>query len=155
MKRLLASLSVALCSLGACQTPPPKPVVPHAAKALRLGWPAWIGIVCDELPAQRRFYRDVLGLAERGVFEGSVGFDLDGNLLELFARSNLPQYAQRGVAFGFLVEDVRAARRVLLERGVTPVSDVDGASGDYWAYFRDAEGNLFEIVQHARPRKDF
>jgi len=154
MTRALALLAV-VGALGGCGTPPPKPAVPHAAKALRLGWPAWIGIVCDDLQAQRRFYRDVLGLTERGVFVSSIGFDLDGNLLELFARSQLPQYAQRGVAFGFLVEDVREARRILLQRGVTPVSGVDGGPDEYWAYFRDPEGNLFEIVQHVRLRKDF
>lgn len=94
-----------------------------------------------------------MGLREHGVFEGSVGFDFDGNLLELFARSSRPQYAQRGVAFGFLVQDIRAARRILLQRGVTPVSGVEGGPDDYWAYFREAEGNLFEIVQHVRLRE--
>ena len=32
-----------------------------------LRWPVWIGIVCDDLQAQRRFYRDVLGLSEAEV----------------------------------------------------------------------------------------
>ncbi|MEN3341669.1 MAG: hypothetical protein V7644_1073 [Actinomycetota bacterium] len=31
---------------------------------LELGWPNWIGVVARDLEAQRRFYRDVLGLRE-------------------------------------------------------------------------------------------
>lgn len=107
-------------------------------------------MVCDDLPKQRRFYRDVLGLEERNVREGSSWFVFGNNLLELFAKSARPQYAERGVAFGFAVEDVALARQALLAKGVEPVSEVEGAGGDYWAYFRDAEGNLFEVVQR-RP----
>ena len=121
-----------------------------AAARLELGWPIWIGVVCDDLEAQRRFYRDVLSLPERRVGEGFVWFDFDGKLLELFAKSERPQYAKRGVAFGFMVDDVPAARALLLARGVEPASEVEGGPEQYWAYFRDAEGNLFEIVQPMR-----
>ncbi len=117
---------------------------------LELGWPIWIGVVCDDFEAQRRFYRDVLGLAERNVQVGSSWFEFDGKLLELFAKSARPQYARRGVAVGFAVDDIQAARATLLARGVEPVSEIEGNAGDYWAYFKDAEGNLFEIVQRAR-----
>ena len=117
---------------------------------LRLGWPIWIGIVCDDLQAQRRFYRDVLGLAESNVQVGSIWFEFDGKLLELFARSQRPQYAQRGMAFGFAVPDIQSARATLLDRGVEAVSEIEGGSDARWAYFRDAEGNLFELVE--RPR---
>ena len=116
----------------------------------RLGWPIWIGIVCDDLQAQRHFYRDVLGLTESNVQVGSIWFEFDGKLLELFAKSDLPQYARRGVAFGFAVPDIHSARATLLERGVQPVSDIDGGPDARWAYFKDAEGNLFELVE--RPR---
>jgi catechol 2,3-dioxygenase-like lactoylglutathione lyase family enzyme len=123
------------------------PVASVAATSLRLGWPIWIGIVCDDFEGQRRFYRDVLGFKEtkRGV--GWVWFDVDGKLLELFPRSSRPQYAQRGVTVGFVVDDIRAARATLLARHVTPVGDVEDGGGQSWAYFRDGEGNLFEIVQ--------
>lgn len=115
-----------------------------------MGWPIWIGIVCDDLQAQRRFYRDVLGLTESNVQVGSIWFEFDGKLLELFAKSERPQYAQRGVAFGFAVPDIRVARTTLLERGVQPVSEIEGGADARWAYFKDAEGNLFELVE--RPR---
>jgi len=117
------------------------------SRRLRLGWPIWIGVVCDDLEAQRHFYRDVLGLEERNVSVVSSWFLLDGKLLELLAKSDLAQYRQRGVAFGFAVDDVRAARSTLLERGVEPVGEVESDGHDHWAYFRDAEGNLFELAE--------
>jgi predicted enzyme related to lactoylglutathione lyase len=129
---------------AATQAPPRETV---SQVGLRLGWPIWIGIVCDDLQAQRRFYRDVLGLTESNVQAGSIWFELDGRLLELFAKSQRPQYAERGVAFGFAVPDIQSARATLLERGVQPVSEIEGVSDARWAYFRDAEGNLFELVQ--------
>ena len=119
----------------------------------RLGWPVWIGIVCDDLQAQRRFYRDVLGFSESNVSEGSAWFIVEGKLLELFARSERPQYARRGVAIGFVVDDIRAARATLIERGVEPVSEIEGGPDQHWAYFKDGEGNLFELVEPPPPRE--
>lgn len=104
-------------------------------------------MVCDDLEAQRHFYRDVLGLEESNVSVVSSWFKLDGKLFELLAKSENAQYRQRGVAFGFAVDDVRAARATLLERGVEPVGEVQSDGNDHWAYFRDAEGNLFELAQ--------
>ena len=128
---------------AATQGPPRESV---SQVGLRLGWPIWIGIVCDDLQAQRHFYRDVVGLTESNVQVGSIWFEFDGKLLELFAKSERPQYAQRGVAFGFAVPDIESARATLLERGVQPVSEIEGGSDARWAYFKDAEGNLFELV---------
>ena len=79
-------------------------------------------------------------------------FDFDGKLLELLAKSPLPQYDRRRVSFAFEVDDIHTARAELIERGVEPVTDVEGGpqSLQYWAYFKDAEGNLFELVQRLR-----
>ena len=115
-----------------------------------LHWPVWIGIVCDDLQFQRRFYRHVLGLAELRSGEDFVWFDFDGKLLELLAKApRFPQYDRRCVTFAFEVDDIHSARAELIDRGVEPVTGVEGGpeSLQYWAYFRDAEGNLFEIVQ--------
>lgn len=114
-----------------------------------LRWPVWLGVVCEDLQTQRRFYRDVLGLAELQSGEHWVWFDLDGNLLELLAKRPLPQYDQRRVSFAFDVENIQSARTELLARGVEPVTGIEGGpeSRQYWAYFKDAEGNLFELVQ--------
>ena len=112
----------------------------------------WIGVVCDDLQAQRRFYRDVLGLKEWKAAEDCVMFDLDGKLFELLAKSPHPQYDRRRVSFAFEVDDIRAARTELVRRGIEPVTDIEGGpeSTQYWAYFKDAEGNLFEIVERCR-----
>jgi catechol 2,3-dioxygenase-like lactoylglutathione lyase family enzyme len=121
---------------------------------VRLGWPAWIGVVADDLEVQRRFYRDVLGFPEIEADESYVMFDLgQGRLLELLARdAALPQYDQRRYQVGFVVDDIRVAAGELEARGVTRISEVEGGpeSRQYWCYFRDAEGNVFEIVQRLR-----
>jgi len=113
-----------------------------------LGWPVWVGVVSEDLERQRGFYRDVLGLQERDAGEDFAIFEIDGNILELLARSDAPQYSRRCISVGFVVKDIEAAQEELLRRGVEPVTGVEGpAEGQYWAYFRDAEGNLFELVQ--------
>jgi catechol 2,3-dioxygenase-like lactoylglutathione lyase family enzyme len=114
-----------------------------------LGWPVHIGIVCDDLEAQRRFYRDVLRLKEARSGEDFVWFDFDGKLVELFAKSSLPQYDRRRVSFAFEVDDIHSARAELVNRGVEAVTEIEGGpqARQYWAYFKDAEGNLFELVQ--------
>ena len=114
-----------------------------------LRWPIWIGVVCEDLEQQRQFYRDVLGLSELKAGDNWVWFDFGGKLLELLARSALPQYDRRSVCFAFEVNDIQSARAELIRRGVEPVTEIEGgpASLQYWAYFKDAEGNLFELVQ--------
>ena len=116
---------------------------------LKLRWPVWIGIVCENLDEQRRFYRDVLGLRELKAGVDWVWFDFEGKLLELLAKAPVPQYDRRKVSFAFDVDDIRSARAELIRRGVEPVTDIEGGpeSLQYWAYFEDAEGNLFELVQ--------
>ena len=116
---------------------------------VKLRWPIWIGVVSDDLEAQRRFYREVLGLEELGAGEGWVQFELDGRMIELLARSEEPQYDGRRVQVGFEVDDVQEAVRQLEATGVERISDIEGGteSGQYWCYFRDPEGNVFEIAQ--------
>jgi catechol 2,3-dioxygenase-like lactoylglutathione lyase family enzyme len=123
------------------------------AGTVSLRWPIWIGVVCDDLEKQRRFYRETLGLSELKTGDGWVWFDFGGRLLELLARSPLPQYDQRRITFAFEVEDIQMARAELIRRGVEPVTPVEGgpASLMYWTYFKDGEGNLFELVQRAVP----
>jgi catechol 2,3-dioxygenase-like lactoylglutathione lyase family enzyme len=116
----------------------------------KLGWPTWIGVVVDDLDAQRRFYRDVLGLEETGGGDDWVHFDFGGKLLELLQRdASVPQYDARRVQVGFTVEDIHAARDQLAAAGAELISDVEGGprSGNLWCYFRDPEGNVFEITQ--------
>jgi predicted enzyme related to lactoylglutathione lyase len=117
---------------------------------LKLGWPVWIGVVAEDLERERRFYRDVLGLQESEAGEGWIEFEMGpGKVFELLARSDVPQYDRRRYQVGFAVDDIRAAADALAARGVERISDIEGGpqSGQYWCYFRDPEGNVFEIAQ--------
>lgn len=118
---------------------------------LELGWPVWVGLVVEDLERQRAFYRDVLGFRELQSGNGWVWFDMgEGRLFELLAHEpSVPQYAQAGFTVAFEVEDIRAAVPELESRGATRVTEVEGGpeATQYWCYFRDSEGNLFEIVE--------
>jgi predicted enzyme related to lactoylglutathione lyase len=121
-----------------------------------LGWPVWIGVVADDLDGQRRFYRDVLGLTELEAGDDWVQFDFGGHrLLELLARSDKRQYNERRVQVGFAVTDIRAAVAELEARGVERITEIEGGpeSGQYWCYFRDPEGNVFELAQRVVPQE--
>jgi catechol 2,3-dioxygenase-like lactoylglutathione lyase family enzyme len=116
---------------------------------LELKWPVWIGVVAEDLEAQRRFYRDVLGFRETEAGDGWVEFELDGRKFEVLARTDQPQYDRRRYQAGFAVDDIRAAVSELEARGVERISDVEGGpdATQYWCYFRDPEGNVFEVAQ--------
>jgi catechol 2,3-dioxygenase-like lactoylglutathione lyase family enzyme len=121
---------------------------------LKLGWPVWIGVVSEDLEAQRRFYREVLGLREMEAGESWIEFDMGSKrVFELIARDPaVPQYVSGGYVVGFAVEDIHAAAAELAARGVEQVSEIEGGpdSEQYWCYFRDGEGNLFEIAQRIK-----
>jgi predicted enzyme related to lactoylglutathione lyase len=115
-------------------------------------WPIWIGVVAEDLGAQAAFYRDVLGFRQTGSGADWVHFDVDGRLFEVLARSSLPQYDTRRFQVGFEVDDIALARDQLIALGVEAISDIEGSDGR-WAYFRDPEGNVFEIKEreHSDP----
>ena len=120
-----------------------------------LGWPCWVGVVADDLDAQRSFYRDILGLAEAAAGPGWVQFDVgDAGVLEIIQRSTAPQYDQARYQVGYTVADLASARDELVSRGVQQVTEIEGgaATGGRWCYFRDAEGNIFEIKERDRRR---
>lgn len=120
--------------------------------SLKLEWPCWIGIVAKDLDEQRRFYREVLGFIELSAGPDWVHFDLGrGNLLELVERSGDPQYDRIRYQVGYAVSDIQSARDELIARGVEPISAIEGDAGarGRWCYFRDPEGNVFEIKECA------
>jgi catechol 2,3-dioxygenase-like lactoylglutathione lyase family enzyme len=123
--------------------------------APKLNWPNWIGVVVEDLEAQRRFYRDTLGLTELGAGDGWVHFDMGfPNVFELLQRGDEPAYDRPRYQIGFTTDDITAAREALVARGVEPVTEVEGGpdSQGYWCYFRDAEGNVFELSQRLGSR---
>jgi catechol 2,3-dioxygenase-like lactoylglutathione lyase family enzyme len=115
--------------------------------AIGLQFPRWIGVVCADLEAQRHFYHDILGLREADRGEDWIQFDMGpGVTFEIIAQSSDAEYDQPRYQVGFAVEDIQSAREELLSRGVQVVSDIKG-SNSYWAYFRDPEGNVFEVTE--------
>jgi catechol 2,3-dioxygenase-like lactoylglutathione lyase family enzyme len=110
--------------------------------------------VVDDLDAQRRFYGEILGLEEVDAGDDWVQFDMGGlNLFELLRRSDEPQYDRHRFQPGFAVDDVRAASARLVELGARQISEIEGGpeSGGAWCYFRDPEGNVFELSQRIPP----
>jgi catechol 2,3-dioxygenase-like lactoylglutathione lyase family enzyme len=115
--------------------------------AIKIQFPRWIGVVCADLEQQRHFYRDILGLREADHAEDWVQFDMGpGVTFEIIAQSGDPEYDHPRYQVGFAVEDIHAAREELAGQGIQVVSDIKG-SNSYWAYFRDPEGNVFEITE--------
>ncbi len=117
-------------------------------------WPNWLGVVVEDLEEQRTFYGNVLGLAESDAGEDWVQFDMGGpNLLELLRRSDRPQYDRSRFQPGFAVGDIHSARARLIEHGAEAITEIEGGpgSGGYWCYFRDPEGNVFELSQRLAP----
>lgn len=113
-----------------------------------LGWPTWVGIVVDDLERQRRFWGDLIGVAEDHSGPDFVDFEMgDGRSFELIERSDEPQYDRLRFQVGFVVDDIQGARADLLRRGVEAISDIFPDEESPWAYFRDPEGNVFEIKQ--------
>lgn len=109
----------------------------------------WVGLVVDNLERQRRFWGDLLGLPEASAGSDYVQFDMGGGrVFELLLRSELPQYDEPRFQIGFAVEDIATARAHLLRAGVEPLTEIEGGEST-WAYFRDPEGNVFEITQRS------
>lgn len=110
--------------------------------------PTWVGVVVESLETQRRFWGDLLGLPEGAAGSDFVHFDLGGGRsFELIERSQEPEYDRLRFQVGFSVRDTERARGQLLRRGVEPITDVIRGEASSWAYFRDAEGNVFEITE--------
>jgi predicted enzyme related to lactoylglutathione lyase len=116
---------------------------------MELGFPTWVGVVCEDLDSQRRFYEEVLGMAPVRDGDGFVAYELKpGGEFELIQRSAEPEYDGVRYQVGFAVDDIESTRRELIARGVTPISEILGTRGlGRWAYFRDPEGNVFELKE--------
>jgi predicted enzyme related to lactoylglutathione lyase len=117
------------------------------------GWPTWIGVVVDDLEAQRTFWGEMLVVPEDHAGPGFAHFVMPtGEIFEVIERSEIPEYNGRRFQVGFEVADIDATRAELIQRGITPISEVMGDdSPDPWAYFLDPEGNVFEIKQRKPP----
>ena len=122
----------------------------------KIGWPMWIGVVVADLSQQRDFYGRVMGLRELDAGSDWIQFKLgDRRLLEIIAQDpGAPEYRKPGYQVGFEVSDIHAASDDLVAQGAEAITGVLGGpeSWNHWRYFRDAEGNPFELSQRVRGR---
>ena len=118
----------------------------------RLGWPTWMGVVVDDMERMARFY-EALGVPRADAGEDWIQLDLDGRTFEILERSALPQYDARRFQVGFDVADIESARVAVIAAGAEQISEIAGSpdSPNRWCYFRDPEGNVFEITQRRSP----
>jgi catechol-2,3-dioxygenase len=120
---------------------------------VKLGWPTWLGVVSDDLEGMATFYRDTMGFRQTGRGENWVQFDVDGHLFEVIARSpTRSQYNGRRYQVGYTVDNIVAVRDSLVAAGVEAITEIEGDddTDNLWCYFRDPEGNVFEITQWKR-----
>ena len=112
-----------------------------------------VSLFVKDLAATRRFYRDVLGLAETGTGkDGRIVFFSAGarhhDLSCELARADGPGPQPKGVPglyhIAFTVEDVAAARTWVESQGLTPF-------GEYARGFcvRDPDGHEIELYSDA------
>jgi len=106
-----------------------------------------VGVVVDDLEGQAAFY-EALGFHRTGQGPDWIHYDFEGRTFELLARSTVPQYNAPRYQVGFDVADIEAAREAVVGAGAAQISPIEGDEGDdRWCYFRDPEGNVFEITQ--------
>jgi predicted enzyme related to lactoylglutathione lyase len=115
------------------------------------GWPDWLGLVVEDLDAARRFYADVLGREPADTGEDWVQFDMgERRIFELLQRDEgRVQYERTRFQPGFPVADIETARDRLLGLGAEQLTEVEGGPehGGLWCYFRDPQGQVFELTQ--------
>ena len=90
-----------------------------------LGWPTWVGVVVEDLDAQRRFWGQLLGEPDSDAGPDYVQFDMDdGRSFELIERSSEPEYDRVRFQVGFEVDDIHSVRDELIKRGVEPITEI-------------------------------
>ena len=119
-----------------------------------------IGFVTTARPSEAiAFYRDLLGFALRSEDEFALVFDANGTMLRVVKAQEVRP--AQGTILGWEVSDIREAVRELAARGVRfeqfnlPFLKQDelgvwvAPNGDAVAWFKDADGNVLSVSQHA------
>ena len=125
-----------------------------AAGGFALGRIGQIAVNVHELDRAVRFYRDILGMQLLFQVPQMAFFDCAGVRLMLGLPSE-PQFDHPASVIYYRVEDIQAARDVLVERGVTFTSEPHVVAKlpdhDLWiGFFRDPEGNLLALMSEVR-----
>jgi predicted enzyme related to lactoylglutathione lyase len=114
-----------------------------------------IAVNAHDLPRAVAFYRDTLGM--RLLFEvpQMAFFDCAGVRLMLGLPS-APSFDHPASIIYYRVDDIEAAHRTLLDRGVTFTEPPHVAARlpdhELWlAFFRDSEKNVLALMSEVRP----
>lgn len=114
---------------------------------------SWVGIGTECFDETLTFFTDVLGL-EIALIEKPVAMlhAGSGNIVEIFG-----QGSTRGKALNsppvvaFEVDDVAAARDILVAEGVELIGDIGKWNGFEWLYFRGPQGYTFSLKKTPGP----
>ena len=113
-----------------------------------------VALKANDFLALRGFYRDTLGLAEIGAFDGTniVFFQAGDSVIELI--EGAPVAVSGGFAhFAFEVDDITEMAASLERTGISfhvpprAISNPAGETVAWVAFFRDPEGNELELFQ--------
>lgn len=125
-----------------------------------------IGLVIRNFESCVKFYRDILGLKVKGTDEGFVSFELEGDqelaLMSLDSASQMIsedsiQPEKEGIhrtLLAIFVEDTDKTYEKLMDKGVEFVKKpATQPWGQRTAYFKDPDGNLWEISHFISEKK--
>jgi predicted enzyme related to lactoylglutathione lyase len=114
----------------------------------------WAGLQVMDLDRETDYFRDVVGLrlirktGDWAVFDagGGVLFELSAG----GAQSMHPKTGeQQSLVVGFRVDDLSQTVRVLRERGVSFITELEAYKSSRWIKFVDPEGNILELKEIA------
>ena len=113
-----------------------------------LGWPTWVGVVVEDLDAQRRFWGQLLGEPDSDAGPDYVQFDMDdGRSFELIERSSEPEYDRVRFQVGFEVDDIHSVRDELIKRGVEPITEIVLKVRDWITENRPLIETMFRVAE--------
>jgi len=114
-----------------------------------LGWPTWIGVVVDDLEAQRTFWGEMLGVPEDHAGPGFAHFIMPtGEIFEVIERSEIPEYNGRRFQVGFEVADIEGVLERLRPHGAELVGELVRYEDSFkLCYVRGPEGIIVELAE--------
>ena len=117
---------------------------------------AWVGTRTEHYEQMVAFYRDTLRLPldhEEGEF--AIFKLADGSKAEVFGPSDTEHtHFSTGPVVGFLVDDVRSARKLMEADGIEFIGPVHEwePTGEAWSHFRAPDGSVYEITHGPKHR---
>ena len=99
--------------------------------------------------ATKQLVTDVLGIPPQMEMDGFVLFTMaNGTALELYTPQTVPPYGYNGaIAFGFRVDDIKAASAAVAQAGYDLLGDITRIEDLKYAYrhFRGPDGRVYGL----------